>query len=376
VALSLPVPTAKYDVSAIHFRPWTAAANRLFGPVTERISKGARKTRVGPLRPAIVLYGETDPLGDTIAELCRSDGAKKPDVLLIMGTSLAVHGIKGLVKQFARAVHAPSKGSGRAARDAQSAPEKVRVERRAVVVYVNLDPPPSDMAGFIDYWVEGFTDEWVKKVEIDWRTARPGDWEVRSTTTSEDLSSIPALLPSITIACHPWNAGCQYYQPLIPRELMPFAVRLPPPTSSHPNTSSTLPQSLASSCSFTPLIPPHLMPTGALQACGTQKLPVMNLSSPTVAFDPFAVQLPPPTSSRPNTSLTLPQSLASSRSFTPHIPPHLMPTGALQARGTQKLPVMNPSSPTVAFDCRSPSTHTGVNARSRGVDSIEPSAES
>lgn len=114
---------------------------------------------------------------------------KKPDVLVIMGTSLKVHGIKRLVKDFANAVHhveskakddesnTPSSSS-----PIKAAPSTNLLAARnpKVVIFVNRTPPPADLAHVIDYWVEGDTDTWVQKCEADWRAARPQDWEVQT----------------------------------------------------------------------------------------------------------------------------------------------------------------------------------------------------
>jgi NAD-dependent histone deacetylase SIR2 len=57
-----------------------------------------------------------------------------------MGTSLKVHGLKVMVKEFAKAVHV----------------------RGGKVVFVNRTKPPESTWGeFIDYWVEWDCDEWV-----------------------------------------------------------------------------------------------------------------------------------------------------------------------------------------------------------------------
>jgi NAD-dependent histone deacetylase SIR2 len=53
-----------------------------------------------------VLYDEAHPLGDDIGAIQASDVSRKPDMLIIMGTSLKVHGLRRLVKEFAKAVHA------------------------------------------------------------------------------------------------------------------------------------------------------------------------------------------------------------------------------------------------------------------------------
>jgi NAD-dependent histone deacetylase SIR2 len=70
-----------------------------------RIARSARTINVGSLRPAIVLYNEQHPFGEEIASIQPSDLRKKPDMLIIIGTSLQVHGVKKLVKEFAKGVH-------------------------------------------------------------------------------------------------------------------------------------------------------------------------------------------------------------------------------------------------------------------------------
>lgn len=60
----------------------------------------------GHLRPNIVLYGEEHPHAEAIALAIKADLKTRPDLLLIVGTSLRVHGVKQLVRQAARAVHA------------------------------------------------------------------------------------------------------------------------------------------------------------------------------------------------------------------------------------------------------------------------------
>lgn len=63
-----------------------------------------------------------------------------PDLMLILGTSLKVHGLKVLVRQFAKAVHS----------------------RGGKVVFVNFTrPPESSWGDVIDYWVAWDCDAWV-----------------------------------------------------------------------------------------------------------------------------------------------------------------------------------------------------------------------
>ncbi|KAL1951387.1 hypothetical protein VTO73DRAFT_536 [Trametes versicolor] len=148
-----------------------------------RVARSARALKVGTLRPAIVLYDEPHPLGDDIGSMHSADITRKPDMLIIMGTSLKVHGFKKLVKDFARAVHesAPS--------PAVSPPKKNAKSFAGKVIFVNKTAPGSEWDGIIDYHVAGETDRWVEKVIEDWKKARPSDWEVQKTLVAAGESS-------------------------------------------------------------------------------------------------------------------------------------------------------------------------------------------
>ena len=134
--------------------------------------------KIGKLRPAIVLYGEPHPLGDDIGAIQTADIARRPDMLIIMGTSLKVHGLKKLVKDFARAVHASAPSSA-------LTPKKAR-PWAGKVVFVNRTPPGGEWADVIDCHVSGETDKWVERVVEDWKKKRPADWEVQKTLVAAD----------------------------------------------------------------------------------------------------------------------------------------------------------------------------------------------
>jgi len=71
-----------------------------------RTVKGFPATSIGPLRPDILLYDEqnrTLPWADMVSAIVRPDVLLRLDILLIMGTSLGTHGVKRLVKDFAKA---------------------------------------------------------------------------------------------------------------------------------------------------------------------------------------------------------------------------------------------------------------------------------
>ena len=135
-------------------------------PADARVARSARPLKIGTLRPSIVLYDEPHPLGEEIGAIETADLAKKPDMLIIMGTSLKVHGLKKLVKEFSNVVHEHKSGGGK-------------------VVFVNKTPPANEWANVIDFHVAGETDAWSTKVIEDWKKVRPQDWEVQKTLCAD-----------------------------------------------------------------------------------------------------------------------------------------------------------------------------------------------
>ena len=110
---------------------------------SDRLRRGKRTTKVGSLRPNVVLYGEQNPSENELSSIIQHDLRLAPDLILILGTSLKVHGLKVLVKEFAKAAHGGKK------------PGKV--------VFVNhTAPSPSAWDGIIDYWVQIDCDLWVQ----------------------------------------------------------------------------------------------------------------------------------------------------------------------------------------------------------------------
>ena len=138
-----------------------------------RVARSARALRVGTLRPGIVLYDETHPLGEDIGAIHSSDLSKKPDMLIIMGTSLKVHGLRKLVKDFAKTVHASSSSAASTSK------------RPFKVIFVNKTAPSSEWSDIIDYHVAGETDAWTAKVVEEWKKIRPADWEIQQTLTGD-----------------------------------------------------------------------------------------------------------------------------------------------------------------------------------------------
>lgn len=110
----------------------------------ERIGLGKRVTySLGRLRPNIVLYGENHPFSEIITMGLNSDLKARPDLFLIMGTSLKVHGVKSLVKSMSQAVHS----------------------KNGIVVLVNKDIL-SGWNGIIDYQIQSDCDEFIQNYEL------------------------------------------------------------------------------------------------------------------------------------------------------------------------------------------------------------------
>jgi len=125
--------------------PWCAANS------ATREGRGRRSLAVGTLRPDIVLYGEEHPSAHLVGPLITHDLSLGPDMLLILGTSLRVHGLKVMVREFAKAVHG----------------------RGGSVVFVNQTKPPDSIWGdVIDFWIEWDCDAWV----ADLKSRREDIW--------------------------------------------------------------------------------------------------------------------------------------------------------------------------------------------------------
>jgi NAD-dependent SIR2 family protein deacetylase len=121
------------------------------GATAARQERGKRALGVGKLRPDIVLYGEEHPQSDLISPIVQHDLSNGPDLMLVLGTSLKVHGLKVMVREFARAVH----------------------QKGGKVVFINFTKPSESIWGdVIDYWVQWDCDAWVN----DLKERKPTLW--------------------------------------------------------------------------------------------------------------------------------------------------------------------------------------------------------
>ncbi|PSR82836.1 hypothetical protein BD289DRAFT_295481 [Coniella lustricola] len=110
-----------------------------------RQERGKRALGVGKLRPDVVLYGEEHPESHRISTIIQHDIALAPDMLIVMGTSLKVHGLKTVVREFAKTVHNRKDGK---------------------VIFVNYTKPADSVwADVFDFWIEMDCDAWVEDLK-------------------------------------------------------------------------------------------------------------------------------------------------------------------------------------------------------------------
>lgn len=91
---------------------------------------GKRSHGVGMLRPRMVLYNEHNPDDEAIGSVTRDDLRKRPDAVIVVGTTLKVPGVKRIVREMCATV---------------------RDRRDGVAIWINNDPEPSGKE-FEDCW--------------------------------------------------------------------------------------------------------------------------------------------------------------------------------------------------------------------------------
>lgn len=110
-----------------------------------KLGKRCLESSIGVIRPNIVLYGEEHPFSENFAKNINKDLNRKPNILLIFGTSLKVAGVKNLVKKMSKKIHENEKG---------------------LVIMVNKEPVSySGWKNYIDYQIVSDCDAFCQFVE-------------------------------------------------------------------------------------------------------------------------------------------------------------------------------------------------------------------
>lgn len=103
------------------------------GRIEERRIQGKRSLgQGGLLRPGIILYGESHPRGEDIAEMQCLD-ARKADNILVVGTSLKTSGSVDLIKKLSASLCR---------------------NRRGQVYYMDLQNPPGNLANIFNQVIQ------------------------------------------------------------------------------------------------------------------------------------------------------------------------------------------------------------------------------
>ncbi|QIX02064.1 hypothetical protein AMS68_007581 [Peltaster fructicola] len=88
---------------------------------TVRLGVGKRSHGIGQLRPRMVLYSEPNPDESAIGQVASADLRRRPDAVIVVGTTLKVPGVRRIVREMCAVT---------------------RDHRDGVAIWINNDPPP------------------------------------------------------------------------------------------------------------------------------------------------------------------------------------------------------------------------------------------
>ncbi|OMJ20227.1 NAD-dependent protein deacetylase hst4 [Smittium culicis] len=119
----------------------------------QRSFRGKRPLGVGLLRPDVVLYNEQHPQAEVIGLFSEFDLRRKPDLLIVIGTSLKIPGVKRLAKEISKTVESSSEFSHK--------------NGTAKSIYINCGPPNSfkEWESVFDFFVDGPSDVAVEMLK-------------------------------------------------------------------------------------------------------------------------------------------------------------------------------------------------------------------
>ncbi|SCV70853.1 BQ2448_3615 [Microbotryum intermedium] len=147
------------------------------------------------VRPSIVLYGERSPAEESIGSIITYDLSRKPDLLIVMGTTLKIPGFKRLVSDMSKVVR---KNGG-------------------LTIFVNHEKNNAAMwKKVFDYQVIGSTDDFVDRLLKRWKHSRPADWQKQATLND----TFAVMKPSQVV-------GSSKPAPVPPRTPSAVSVRTP-----------------------------------------------------------------------------------------------------------------------------------------------------
>lgn len=108
---------------------------------------GKRSHGIGRLRPRMVLYNESNPDDEAIGAVVKADLLKRPDAVIVVGTSMEIPGVKRIVREMCGTV---------------------RDRRDGVAIWINRGPPPigKDFEDCWDLVVAGDCDQVAQRANM------------------------------------------------------------------------------------------------------------------------------------------------------------------------------------------------------------------
>jgi len=174
--------------------------------------EGKRSHGIGRLRPRMVLYNEHNPDDEAIGSVARDDLRKRPDAVVVVGTTLKVPGVRRIVREMCGIV---------------------RDRRDGVAIWINNDLPPvsKDLEDCFDIVVQSNCDEVATRAAMR-RWDDPADLADYDEISDEDAQKAVGKTAWAHVSGRP-TCELTYANPI---EL---------PTTSHINNSFTPPPSEA-----------------------------------------------------------------------------------------------------------------------------------
>jgi len=138
-----------------------------------RAISGFRTRGVGLLKSGVVLYGEEHNAGERVGAVTSRDlmRGRRPDLLIVAGTSLKVPGTKRLVKELSKVIKPPTRTGSDSGEeeDEQEEQESSSSKKPAPIHTIFLNNEFPAPCGFwkdtFDVWVKGNVDQFIQLVD-------------------------------------------------------------------------------------------------------------------------------------------------------------------------------------------------------------------
>jgi len=173
----------------------------------------------------VVLYGERHKDGDRIGEITQRDlMGVRPDLLIVVGTTLKVPGTKKLVKELSKVIKPPLKEGGKG-------------KGKVSTIFLNKEFPGGgkEWLGIFDVWCRGDIQEFVEeikkeKVRMEEEKITKEEKKKPQGQTSKPTSKIPNSKPPARPRARP-SALRPLSQPTLASHLSPPVSPAPPKPS-------------------------------------------------------------------------------------------------------------------------------------------------